>query len=140
MTERNRPTNVTALAVLALCFGLTFLLGAAIGSVVGLGIGEAMGADNGVATLPEAITLASFAIVSISSVLYLAFGLAALLSYRSAWRFGIAGAVLALTSVVVALVGGIVGDTLGIFLWVGFAGAMLFSLLRVPSTRVYFGR
>jgi len=75
MTERNRPTNVTALAVLALCFGLTFLLGAAIGSVVGLGIGEAMGADNGVATLPEAITLASFAIVSISSVL----------TSRSAW-------------------------------------------------------
>jgi hypothetical protein len=140
MTDRARPTSVTVLAVLALCLGLVFLLGATIGSVAVLGIGAAMGAESGVASPTAAMTLASFSVLSISSVLYLAFGLGSLVSYPSAWHLGIAGAAFALVSVVIALVGGIVGDYISVAISVGFAGVMLFSLLRAQTIRAYFGR
>ena len=140
MTDQHRPTSVTVLAVISLCLGLVFLFGAAVGSMVILGIGAAMGASNGVASPTAAVTLASFTALSISSVLYLAFGVAAFVSAPSAWRFGIGGAAFGLLSVGIALAGGIVGEYASVLISFGFSVSMLFALLRVPSIRAYLGR
>jgi hypothetical protein len=138
--DRDRPSSLTALAILAALVGLILLVASTLGAIALIGLGAGLGAPNGIVSPTQVWALISFSILSVGSVLYLVFAVGTFASSPTAWWAGIVGAIASLisTGVVVAIGGG--GEVASLMVSVGFAIAMLAGLLRVAAIRAYFGR
>lgn len=140
MIEENRPSSVVALAILAIVLGLVSLLASAIGITALLGLGFYLGASDGLVSSTQTWGIVSFAAEALGSLLYLAFGIAVLASRRSAWWFGVLGAVAMLVSSAVVIAIGAVGEFASVLLSLGFACALVYFLCFQPAVKSYFGR
>lgn len=140
MIDRQRPSSLTALAILAALVGLILLVASTLGVIALLGLGAYLGAPNGIVSPTQVWALISFSILSVSSVLYLVFAVGVFATSPTAWWAGILGAVTSLISTVVVVAIGGGAEILSLVVSVGFAIAMLVGLLRVRDIRAFFGR